>query len=195
MTLLAADDLLAVEPDLAIGRCLRQEMLGDRPREIEGRLVGAGLMRVGRGQHIAVDVAARGQGVEQRRIDGLHRRLQVRLDHAVKLEGLPGRQAQRSIGVVPGDPIELEPLRRRADAAGNAQADHEGIGLFELLLRPLGPQIPVILQIHTVEFDQLLVVLGDRAGHDVGETFGERAAKIAARLFDALVARQFLGHR
>ena len=41
--ILAAGDLLAVEPDLAIGRRLRRQMVGDRARQIERRRMRARL--------------------------------------------------------------------------------------------------------------------------------------------------------
>ena len=67
----------------------------------------------------------------------LHRALQVRLDDAVELERLPRRQAQRVVGVGAGDGVERQPLLGRRDAARQAHADHEAVGLLELLLGAL----------------------------------------------------------
>ena len=75
----------------------------------------------------------------------------------------------RAVAVVARDPVEREPLLRRQHAARNAHADHEGEGLLHLLARALGAQVAVVLQIHAVEFDELLVVLGDRAGDLVSQ--------------------------
>ena len=61
-------------------------------------------------------------------------------------------------------PVERQPLRGRQHAAGDAHAQHEGERLLQLLARALGAQVAVVLQIHAVEFDQLLIVLDDRAG-------------------------------
>ena len=99
--------------------------------------------------------------------------------------------AQRAVAVDARDPVE-----RAATAAacstppGDAHADHEGERLLELLARALGAQVAVVLQIHAVEFDELLVVLDDRAGDLVGQPFGERAAQVVARFLDVLVAER-----
>src|SRR4051794_6486768 len=50
------------------------------------------------------------------------------------------------------------------------------------------------LQIHAVELDELLLVLGDGAGRSLGEPLGEGATQIRARLLDALVARKLGCH-
>ena len=117
----------------------------------------------------------------------LHRALEIALDHAVELEGLAGGEPERAVAEVVGDPVHRQPLRRRADAARHAHPHHEGVGLLELLLAPLGPQVAIVLQIGAVELGQLRVVLVDRAGHRLGEALGDRAAQIAARLLDVLV--------
>ena len=96
---------------------------------------------------------------------------------------------KRAVGVVAGDAVELQPLLRRAHAARNAQADHEGERLLELLPRALRPEVAVVLQIHAVELDELLVVLGDGAGLGLGQAVGEGAAQIGAGFLDAFVAR------
>ena len=119
---------------------------------------------IGAAHDVAVDVAAGGDGVEQRVIDLPQRRLQVRLDDAVQLHRLPRGQPHGAIAVVARHPVERQPLRRAQHAAGHAHTDHEGEGLLHLLARALGAEIPVVLQIHAVEFDELLVVLDDRAG-------------------------------
>ncbi len=54
------DDLLAIEPDLAIGRRAWGQVVGNRAGEVEGRGVGLRLMRIGIAHHVAVDVAAGG---------------------------------------------------------------------------------------------------------------------------------------
>lgn len=58
----------------------------------------------------------------------------------------------------------------------------------------LGAQVAIVLQVHAVEFDELLVVLDDRAGHGVLEAFGQGAAQILAGFLDVFVASQFFGH-
>ena len=123
--------------------------------------------RVGRRHDVAVDVAAGRDGVERGGIDRLHRPLQVRLDDAVKLEGLARGQAQRPVGVGLGDVVERQPLLRADKSAGNAQADHEAVGLLQLLLVALAAHVAVVLHVGAVELDELGVVFGDRAGHGI----------------------------
>ena len=112
-------------------------------------------MRVRGREHVAVDVAAGGQRVEQRGVDRLHGAAHVRLDDAVELERLPRRQPQRAVGVVGRDPVERQPLRRRDDAAGDAHADHEAEGLLQPLLGALAAHVAVVLQIGAVERDEI----------------------------------------
>ena len=40
----------------------------------------------------------------------------------------------------------------------------EGESLLQLLARALGPQVAIVLQVHAVEFDELLIVLDDGGG-------------------------------
>ena len=77
---------------------------------------------------------------------------------------LPRGQPHGAVTVVARDLVERQPLRGGEHAAGNADAQHEGERLLHFLAAALGAQIAVVLQIHAVEFDELLVVLADRAG-------------------------------
>ncbi|GJD69836.1 hypothetical protein MMMDOFMJ_2774 [Methylobacterium gnaphalii] len=185
--LLSADDLLAVEPDLAPGIGLWQKGVGDGLAELVGRLVGANLRRIGRGHDVAVHVAASGDGVEQSRVDGGHGPLEVRLDDAVILEGLARRGPQRAVSVGGGEIIEDQPLPRRHHAAGDTQADHEAVGLLQLLLGALGPQVAIVLHVHAVELDELSVILGDGARGVLQQALGEAAAQVAAGDLEMLV--------
>ncbi len=74
--LAAAGDLLFVQPDLVIGAGVGQQVLGQRRRLRVDRGVLARLQRIGGDHHIAIDVAAGGQRVQQGRVDRLHGRLQ-----------------------------------------------------------------------------------------------------------------------
>ena len=161
---LTAGDALAVEPDFAVGRCLRRQVIRDLARQFQRGRMGRALLGVGAAHHVAVDVAAGRNRIQQRRIDFLQRRFQVRFDDAVQLYRLPRGQPHGVVAVVARHLVEREPLRRRQHAAGNAHADHEGEGLLHLLSGALGPQVAVVLQIHAVELHQLLVVLDDGAG-------------------------------
>ena len=92
------------------------------------------------------------------------------------------------------DLVYRKPLGRRAHPARQAHADHEGECLLHLLAGALAPEVTVVLQVHTVEFDELGVILGDGAGDSFSHSIGKRPAEIGARLFDALVARQLPVH-
>jgi hypothetical protein len=83
--------------------------------------------------------------------------------------GLARGRAHRAVAVDARDPVERAPLLGGQHAAGDAHAQHEGEGLLELLARALAAQVAVVLQVHAVEFDQLLIVLDDRAGDLVGQ--------------------------
>ena len=170
-----------------IGARLRQQVLAHLDGELVRRRVHLRQVRIAGRQHVAVDVAAGRERVEQRGIDRLHRALHVRLDDAVELERLARRQAQRVVGVGAGDGVERQPLLRRRHAARQAHADHEAVGLLQHLLGALGTHVAVVLQIRAVELRQLRVVFGDRAGDDVRQALGNGAAQEPAVLFDDLV--------
>src|SRR5690606_2336664 len=99
---------LLVQPDLVVGAGLRQELQRQLLRPLVHLRVQAGQQRVAAAEHVAVDVAAGGDGVQRGGVDGLHGRLQLALDHAVELEGLAGGDAQRVVGEAGGDGVEPE---------------------------------------------------------------------------------------
>ena len=78
-------------------------------------------------------------------------------------------EPQRAVGVVGRDPVERQPLRRRADAARHAHPHHEAVGLLELLLAPLRAQVAIVLLVGAVELGELGIVLADRAGDRLAE--------------------------
>ena len=81
---------------------------------------------------------------------------------------------------------------RSGHAARHADADHERIGLFQLVLAAVGAQVAVVLLIGAVELEQLLVVLGHRAGGLVGKSLGDGAAQVVAADLDVFVGGEFL---
>ena len=85
---------------------LQRERLGHRAHH--------GMVRVAQrrraAHHVALDVAAGGDGGEQRLIDAGDGGLELALDHAVELEALAGRDPQRAVAVRVGDPLEREVL-------------------------------------------------------------------------------------
>src|SRR3546814_6306580 len=78
--------------------------------------------------------------------------------HPMILKSLPRRQPQRLAAMRARQFVHFQPLRRRADAAGQAHADHELISRLQLLTAALVAQFAVILLIDAVKFHQLDVV-------------------------------------
>ncbi len=183
----AAGDALAVEPDFVVGRGAGGEVGADFAGVVEHLGMEGGDEGVGVGHDVAVDVAAGGEGVEQGVVDLLDAGLEVGLEDAVKLEGLAGGELDGAVGVLVGDAVNLEPLGGGADATGNADADHEDEGFFELLLAALVTEVAVVLLVGAVEFEQLGVVLGNGARGSVGQAGEDSAAQVVAGLFDSLV--------
>ena len=120
-----------------------------------------------RGHHVAVVVPARRQRAQQRVIDLLDQRAQAALDHAVKLEALPGGDAQRVVGVARGQVVASQVLGRGEHAAGNPAAHHEDVLLARLA------QVPVVLLIDAVELQELRVILHEVVGLRVGQRLGD----------------------
>ena len=97
------------------------------------------------------------------------------------------RQAQRAVGVVAGDVVERQPLLRRRHAARQAHADHEAVGLLQLLLGALAAHVAVVLQVGAVELGQLGVVLGDGAGRRPRPA-PRRWCRAASRLLSLMIS-------
>ena len=183
------------EPDLVIGAGLRLEMLGELDGPVVDFLVNAALHRVGGRHDIAIHVAAGGDGIDEHGVHALHGRLEILLDHAMQLERLARGQAQRTRAVRARQLAERQPLLGRADATGQARADHEAVGRLELLMLALGAQVAIVLHVAAVELDELRVGVADGAGQRIGETFHQRAAQAARRLLDDLDGRRRIGLR
>ena len=81
-------DLFAVQPNLVIGAGLWQQVFADSLSEVVGCFMRFREMRIGCRHDVAVDVAARCNGVERSGVDGLHGPAQIGFDDAVILEGL-----------------------------------------------------------------------------------------------------------
>ena len=146
-----------------------------------------GLLGIGVGHDVAVHVAARREGVQELGVYGLDGGAEVALEDAVKLEGLARGDLEGAVGVGVGEGVEGEPLRGRADAAGDADAGHEGEGFFFVLLTALVAEIAVVLRVDAVEFREQGTVLGDGAGGGIGEVAEDVAAEEVALGFNGLV--------
>jgi len=176
--------LLLVQPDLVIGAGVGQQVFGGGRGIGVQRGVGLRQQRVGRDLDVAVDIAAGGQGVDERGVDRLHGRLQFALDHAVELEGLARGDPQGVIAIAGGDGVQLQPLLGGDHAAGRTRTDHELVGRLQLLATAHVAHVAVVLLVAAVILDQRLVVLAQRPGHRVGQALQQAATQAAAVGFD-----------
>ena len=174
---LAAGDEFIADPQFVVGARTRQEMGADRLRDVVNLGVQRRLIGIRIAHHVAVHVAARGDGVEQRPVHTVDRAPEIALENAVKLERLARGEFQRAVGVLVGEGVEGQPLGGRADAAGNADPRHEAEGLFLALLAPLVAEIAVVLRVDPVKFGELAAVLGDASGGGVGQVAQDVAAE------------------
>ena len=151
-----------------------------------------GLHRVGGAEHVAVDVAGGRDRVDAAGVDNLMHVLNVRLEHAVELEGLARGQAHRAVaGVLFSELLDHQPLFRRDDAARHTRTQHDIMQRLELLLGALGADVAVVLLIHAVEADQLEVVGRKATGDAVLEIGLDGATQEIALLLQALVVGEF----
>src|SRR5262245_1040598 len=192
--LLAASNAFAIEPDFAVGRRARLEMLGDLTRKLDRDGMSVRLVWIRIAHDIAVHVPAGGDRGQQRRIDRLQSWLQVRFDYAVQLHRLPRGQAHAAIAVIPRDLVKREPLYGTEHTARNAYTNHKSERLLHFLARALGAQVAVVLQVHAVKFHQLRVVLDDGAGDLLAQPVGKRAAQVIAGLLEVFFAGKIYGH-
>lgn len=120
-------------------------------------------------------------------IDAGDSRLEVPFQDAMKLEGLAGRDAQRTVAVTARQFVQLQPLPRRADAARHPHPDHEAVGRLQLLPLALVAEIPVVLLIGAVELEQLGVFRGYGAGRPIGQAFLDGSPQIEAARLEVFV--------
>src|SRR3546814_5525521 len=98
--------------------------------------------------------------------------------HPMILKSLPRRQPQRLAAMRARQFVHFQPLRRRADAAGQAHADHELISRLQLLTAALVAQFAVILLIDAVKFHQLDVVSTRHRTSDAVERSEEHTSEL-----------------
>ena len=87
----------------------------------------------------------------------------------MQLEGLAGGELEGVAAVLVGESVDLEPLFRRADSAGHADADHEDESFLEAGLLSLAALVAVVLLVNAVEFRNIRVFVRDRSGRAVFE--------------------------
>ena len=165
-----AGDLLLVDPDLVPRSAMRQQMVRDVAGEVLMTACRSRRHGSAGGENVAVDVAAGGDGIQHVVVQALHQRLQVALHNAVELHGFPRRQPDGAVGAFPRQLLDAEPLLRRQDAGGDPHPRHEDEGFFHALLAAFGAQVAVVLLVDAVEFRQLLIVVRQRAGFDMGQS-------------------------
>src|SRR5690606_4244582 len=112
------------------------------------------------------------------------------LMHPVKLESLPIGDSQSAVAVLLAEIEFAQELGRGHLPPGDAAADHE-----DEVLVAAAAGVAVVLLIGAVKLQQLDVVAVERGGI-LGQLPGDRAAEIAARLFDAFRFAEFtlVGH-
>src|SRR5262249_15018039 len=140
-------------------------------------------VRGGASHDVALHVAAGAQRAEQAGVDAGDRLLQMALEDAVKLDALPGSEAQRAVAVVASQPIHGEVLRRRYTAARYLATDHEHVVLADALFAAGLAGIAVFLLVGAVELEQLLVLIVEMIGVRV-KLFRDAAAQVPAAFFD-----------
>ncbi len=184
--LAAAGDLFLVQPDLVVRARVRQQVIRKARRVRVHARMQIGLQRIGSHQYVAIDVAAGGDGVDQRAVDRLQRRLQLALDDAVELERLARGDAQAVVGEARGDGIHLQPLLGADHAARRACADHEAVVGLEQTAAAFIAHVAVVLLVAAVKLQQYGVGFGDGAGDRIGQTLDQGAAQAAAVCLDGL---------
>ena len=185
-------DGLVANPDFVIRSSPRGQVLAQPLGPFIDLAVDFGYVRVGVAHHVAVHVAASGQRVQQRLVDVVDRLAKVPLGHAVELERLPRGKAELPAGVLMGEGVQIEPLPRRDDAAGSADADHEVEGRLQPLPRPFLADVAVVLHVRAVELQQGIVAFRHRAGNAIAKRLQDRAAEKVAGRLDAFVLGQLL---
>ena len=104
--------------------------------------------------------------------------LDVALHDTVELESLACGKTQGRGGDIVSEFVEDKPLFGRGLAAGEADAAHEGEGLFLPFLLECVAHVSVILHVETMELGELVAFLGDVARGGVSQVGGDVAAQM-----------------
>ena len=167
----------AIDPKIEVGALGSGggEQVGNLIGEAAGGRVGAGLKRGRRCHHVAVDVAAGGQGGTHRPHDRADHLLEVALAHAMHLEGLAGGGPQGAVAEPVGQVIHGQKQAGGDAAAGAAQPQHH----LPVLVLAFLAIFAVVLLIAAVEFEQLHGAITEVMGV-VGELGGQGFLEVAA---------------
>ena len=161
---------IAINPEIEIGalRRLGCEQVGDVIGQLPGGGVATALGRCRRRHHVAVDVAAGGEGGAHRTHDGADHLAQIRLGDAMHLEGLAGGGPEGAIAEAIGQVVEGQ-IEGGGDApTGAAQPQHH----LPVLLDALAAVVAVVLLIAAVKLQDLDGRLGEMAA--LGIEFAEQ---------------------
>ena len=171
-----------VEPDLAIGRRLRREGLGNlsgHPLDLPVDRIAAVGGRAA--DDVAMHVAAGGHRGQADLVDPLEHRAEVLLGQAVHLQVLPAGDPQRAVAILVGKLDMGQKLLARKPPAGHSGANQELVDLLFLqaLVAQQHAAIAVVLLVHAM----MLQEVGRLGGEVVGrlrKLFGDLSAQIIA---------------
>ena len=165
-----------------VGPRARIELLHELAGQLEHLLVHrVAVVRARRAHDVALHVAAGGQRGELHFVDPPDGVLEILLQHAVQLQALPRRDAQRGVADLVAQ-IELgQQLVAGEPAAGDGGADHEAVelGLGRAVDAGFGAALAVVLLVRAVMLEQLRAGLADELVA-VEQLLGDRAAEVVA---------------
>ena len=151
-----------------------------------------GIRRIGGAHHRTRNVPAGGDGIEQLLMQPLDGRTNILLQHPVELEGLARRQPDGVAAMCPCQLVDLQPLLRRADPAGEAHADHERKGRLQLLPPPFVADVAIVLLVDAVELHELVAREGHPGGDPIEQIVRDVAAQIIAVVLQPLVGAELV---
>ena len=175
---------IPVHPEVQVGALggLGRQQVGDAIRQQAGLRVAIPLEGSGRGHHIAVDVATGRERRAQGAHDAADHLLEVRLLHAVHLEGLARGDPQRAVAEPIGEGIERQIEGRGNAPARIAQPQHH----LPILLNPLATVVPIVLLVAAVELEDLDGGIGE-AGQRVAQFGSQGIMQVAAAGLERLL--------
>ena len=165
----------------------RRQVITDRLGDFQSLPVDRRKSRIRVTHHIAIHVTTSCDGVHRGVIDLLDRLLQILFDNPMQLIRLTSCQLEIFVSKIARHPIHFKPLAGRRNSAWNPDTDHKAKGLLKSGTLPLDADIPVILLVGSVEFEQLLVILGDGSRGVICQTLGDGSPKVITGSLDGLV--------
>ena len=179
---------ISIDPEIEIRALgsLGGEQIGDVVGQLTSSRVGPFLERSRRCHHVAVDIAAGGQGGAHTAHDRADHLAQVLLAHAMQLEGLAGGGAHRAVAQAVGQFIQGQVEGGGDTSARAAQAQHH----LPILVLTLLAVLAIVLLVAAVELQQLNGTVGEVVGV-VGQFLGEGIVQVGAVRFELLELAAF----